>query len=188
MDWVKTIFPEMTAEQLTAFKKELPLHFVPSDQYNKKVDELKAKMQDTDAAKAQLTENEKLLKELQDKATLTDEYKAKLEKQQADYETFKTDSEKRLENVTKVTALEKALRKAKASDDAIDLLIKDFDLDKISVKDGEIADDVLKPVMEKRPNLFVKEILDGDKPKDGKKAEEQGNEAEMRRVMGLPPK
>jgi len=188
MDWVKKVFPGITDEQLKAFKQELPNHFIPKEQYNKKADELKAKEQDTEAAKEQLTANEKLLKELQDKAALTDEYKTKLEKQQADYETFKTDSEKRLENVTKTTALEKALRKAKASDDAIDLLIKDFDLDALMVKDGEIADDVLKPVMEKRPNLFVKEILDGDKPKDGKKSEEQGNTAEMRRLMGLPPK
>jgi hypothetical protein len=188
MDWVKKIFPDMTDDQLKEFKKELPLHFVPSEQYNKKVDELKAKAEDSEAINKKLADNDKLMSELKSKAELTEEFKTKLEKAQTDYQQLENDSKQRLESVQKQSALERALTKAKAADDAKDLLIKDFDLSALELTDkGELknADELMKSVMEKRPNLFVKEQLDGGKPADGKPDNNQADDTALRKLMGL---
>jgi hypothetical protein len=90
-----------------------------------------------------------------------------------------------------VSALEKALRKSKASDDAVDLLIKDFKLEEIALDEkGEIkdCDKLIGAVKEKRPNLFIKTIADSEKPRDGKETDPTNDDSKLRRVMGLPPK
>lgn len=191
MDWLKEIFTDCTAEQLKAFKERLGKEFVPNEQYNKISDKLKAKEENETALNKQLADNDALLKDLKSKAELTDELKTKLDAQSADYEKLKLESEQRLTTIQKTSALEKALRKVKASDDAVDLLIKDFKLDELALDDeGNIKDyeKIIKPVMEKRPNLFVKTEADGTKPADGKQADPGEDMQKLRKIMGLPDK
>jgi hypothetical protein len=188
---IKEIFTDATAEQVKAFKDLLGKEFVPNDQYSKIKDKLTAKEEQEIALNKQLTENNVLLKDLKAKAELTDEYKTKLDKASADFELLKVEGEQRLTGVQKVSALEKALRKSKASDDAVDLLIKDFKLEEIALDEkGEIkdCDKLIGAVKEKRPNLFIKTIADGGKPPDGKETDPTNDDSKLRRVMGLPPK
>lgn len=187
MDWLKNIVTGITDEQIEAFKQELPKHFIPKDQYNKKVDELKLKAEEYGTLESQLASNQSLLSELKKKADLTDEYKGKLDAQVNEISTFKADAEKRIANMQKQSMLERKLIDAKAAPDAVDLLLKEFDIDSIELTDDGIKgfDELIKPIQEKRKSLFVTESHNSPPPKDNTNTPPATLEAQIAQAMGI---
>ncbi|MDD4985904.1 MAG: phage scaffolding protein [Dehalococcoidales bacterium] len=165
-------------------KKDLGKEFVPKSDFNSKNDELKS-------TKAKMDELQKQVDDLSKAGGDATKIKEQLDKVSQEFETYKKDTEKREVNRKKQAAIELGLRSAKASDDAIDLLTSQFDLDKITLDNkGNIVDweDHLKPVKELRKSLFAEVKTDSGgkpitvKPTGGKAAKaqliEQYNEAE----------
>ena len=152
---------EEVADTITeSAQKEIGKTFVPKEEFNSKNEELKA-------SKSKLDEMQKQVSELSKTAEISEELKKKLEDTEKEFEGFKSETQKREDERKKVGAIERGLRAANAADDAIDLLIGQFELDKISLdKKGNIVDwdDHLKPVQESRKTLFGTTTTTGDKP------------------------
>lgn len=187
MDWLKQILEGITDEQMEAVKQALPKHFVPKDQYNKKVDELRLKVEEHTTLQSQLDSNESLLKELKKKAELSDEYKGKLDEQMNAMESFKADADKRLANMQKTSALEKQLLASKAAPDAVDLLLKEFELEKVELDEtGSVKgfETLVAPVIEKRKSLFITETTTTPLPKD-QNTPPDTELSKLRSAMGL---
>lgn len=150
---------------IDSIKKELGKHFVPKDDFNDKNNELKE-------TKAKMDELQKKVEELGKSGEDVAKMKSELEKVNTEFATYKQENEKRENNRKKASAIEKGLKSAKASDDAIDLLISQFDLDKITLDNkGNIVDweDHLKPVKESRKTLFGEVKTETGKPNNGGK-------------------
>lgn len=167
MDWLKEIFPDATDEQMKSFKKHLGESFIPKDDYRKTVDGLRQELTTTQEA---LSSTSDKLKGFDGLTGENEKLKNDLTSLKTELDTFKSESESRLQNTNKKYALEKALIKANAHKDSVDLLLNDFDLEKVQLDDsGSIigVDDILKPVMDKRSGLFAKQTVDTDPPKTG---------------------
>ena len=171
MDWLKELLGTAYTEELAnKFKAEIPKHFVAKEQYNKKVEEIKVKDTQIADSNTQLEKVNGDLKAIQEKAGKYEELKTDFEKVNTEYTEYKSGQEKRLLEIKKSSALEKALINSKASSDAVDLLLKDFSLDKIEInEDGTIkdVDTHINSIKEKRPNLFEKVSVEGGKPNTG---------------------
>lgn len=164
MDWLIAIFEkltkgkltegtkadEMAAEMVSEVKKELGKYFIPKEEFNAKNDELKA-------AKAKLDELNKTVGDLSKSGEDVAKIQADLEKTRGELETFKLETDKREANRKKVAVIEKNLREAKASEDAIDLLTGQFNLDEVKLDaKGNVVDwdEHFKPIKEARKTLF----------------------------------
>jgi vacuolar-type H+-ATPase subunit I/STV1 len=172
-------------------KKEIGKQFVPKDDFNSKNEELKS-------TKTKMEDLQKQVEKLSESGGDVEKLKGEMDKIKSEYEDFKKDTEKRETNRKKQAAIETGLRAAKASDDAIDLLTSQFDLDKITLDNkGNIVDwdDHLKPVKESRKTLFgVTETGGGKPPNPGGNGSnttraqliEQYNEAEKKKdIVGM---
>lgn len=189
MDWLKEIISELTDEQLQKINQELPKHFVAKDQYNKKVDELKLKGEEYETLNKQLESNKTLLGDLQKKAELSDEYKSKLEAQIADFDKYKGEADSRVNNMLKRSAIEKSLLASKAAPDAVDLLLSEFDLEKVQLSEkGEIVgfNEILAPIQEKRKSLFVTESVQTPPAGTHQGADGDAEYNKIAAAMGLP--
>lgn len=173
------------AEEIIEFsKKNIPLEFIPKTKYNEKIEEL-------EAINTKLGETNKQIEELKNSTSNVDEYKQKLEKLTQEYDEYKGEADKRVANLQKSSLLKDKLIKEGADKDNLDLLIRDFNLDEMQLKDDKIIglDDLISPIKEKRARLFVQESTTTGKPDDGKEAD-KGIELEnrMRAAAGLDPK
>lgn len=156
--------------------------WIPKEKFNEVNTELKSTREQFDNA-------QKTLKDLEGKAGSADEYKTKLDEINAQFENYKQESETRLLNTQKKTALEKHLMQARADEKAVDLLANLFELDKIELDEkGTIKDweNVLKPIKEERSTLFLEEKMDSQKPNNGSNASGEESINQFRQAMGLP--
>lgn len=166
-------------------KKVLPKEFIPKDKYNEKVEELSSITQ-------KLEETNTQIEELKNSTSSVDEYKTKLETLTQEYEDYKKDADKRVANMKKTSLLKDRLIKEGADQDNLDLLMKDFEIDEMQLKDDNIVgmDDYINPIKEKRARLFVQEKVEGNPPADGKGTSTNDVELDnqLRAAMGLDPK
>lgn len=166
MEWLKNILEneELTAEQKQeAIQKELPKSFIPKQKYNEKVEELNATAEKMEELKGQVENLSKSSEE-------ADKLKEQLENIKGEFDTFKTDSEKRVLNIQKKQAIERGLSGANANPDTIDLLTGLFDIEKLQLNSkGDIVDweEHLNPIKETRQSLFGKVKVNGDEPHKG---------------------
>jgi len=134
--------------------------YIPKTKFDEKNEELKA-------TKAEMDKLQDNLKTVTKDLEGHEKIKADLEKVNADFEQFKSDSEKRVANLQKTKALENHLVKAGASPDAVDLLLKEFDLDKVVLdsKDNVVDwDKHITPVKDSRKSLFAQTTHQGSNP------------------------
>ncbi|HEM5425749.1 scaffolding protein [Streptococcus suis] len=109
---------------------------------------------ENDTLKQQLEQQTQTIKDLQDKEGASDELKQQLADIQTQFDTYKTDSEAKLAQVTKTNAVALALKDVGAynSED----LMKFIDLDKIELdEDGKpLLEDTINSLKETSPYLF----------------------------------
>ena len=148
MEWLISILGEEHKDLLEPIKKEMALHLIPKDKFNEVNVELKAQ-------KEMVAKNDELVKSLTDKAKSADEKEALITKLKADSETFKLDTEKRLLNTQKSSALQLVLSK-EVDLAAVDLVANLVNLDNIRFENGKIMnyDEVITPVKAERGTLF----------------------------------
>jgi hypothetical protein len=141
---------------LAAIKSPLAVNTVPKSEFNDKNNDLKDVKAKLDATNKQLAELQKADPE---------KLKADLAKAQQDLADFQTNADKRELNRKKVAALERGLREAKAAEDSIDLLVTQFDLEKIQLDDkGTVVNwaSHLDPVKTARKSVFGVTEVDPD--------------------------
>ena len=178
MEWVENFLKQVGIEgeenineAVAVFKSDyFPKNAVPKDEYNKKsskIDELESEL---GTAKEQLEQTNDQLDELSSKAENNEELKQNLEEIKSEYEQYQEQEQERLNQIKKKSTLEKRLLKSNANQDAVDLLMNDFDIDKLELGDeGELKyfDDQLEKVQQKRPTLFGEVEITGNTPPDG---------------------
>lgn len=178
MDWLiellKKEFGELEGAKkkidsaIEAVKSEFPKHAVPKEQYNKKAEKAKELESELETAQGKYKEAAEKLDDLSKKADGNEELKAEFQKVKAEYEEYKAGEEKRVQQIQARANVEKELLKNDADKNAVDLLMNDFDLEKIRITDDGKLDgfsDQLKAVKEKRPTLFAHENYEDDQPK-----------------------
>lgn len=166
-------------------KKSIPKEFVPKDVYNGKVEELTSVNQ-------KLDDTNKQIEDLKNSAGDVEAYKTKLEALNQEYGDYKKNADTRLSNIQKTSLLKDKLLAEGADKDNIDLLMKDFNIDEMQLKDEKIVglDEYINPVKEKRARLFVKDNIQTRKPDEGNPAGNENGEFDnkLRAAMGLDPK
>ncbi len=178
---------EAKIEEIIEFsKKALPQEFIPKSKYNEKAEELTQ-------VNEKLAETNKQIEELKNSSTGAEEYKQKLDLLNQEYEDYKKQADTRVDNLRKSSLLKDRLINEGADKDNLDLLLKDFNIEEMQLKDENIVglDDYVNPIKEKRARLFLQERVDTTKPDDGKGAGDSADtemEAKMRAAAGLPPK
>lgn len=109
---------------------------------------------ENDTLKQQLEQQNQAIKDLQAKEGASEESKQELTDLQAQFEQYKTESETKLAQLTKTSAVQLALKDVGAhnSDD----LMKFIDLEKIELgEDGKpVLDETIKSLKESSPYLF----------------------------------
>lgn len=130
-------------------KAEIHQDFVSKVQYSKKVnyiDELNTKIADLEA-----------------KAN-TDEYKTKYETLENEYNNYKVEIEKEKVNNNKTNILKTQLKSEGVNDKLINLLLKEFDLEKIELENENVKnwENIIKPVKENYGDLFSKTKTEGN--------------------------
>lgn len=182
MEWIKNILSNAEEEDLDEIveriKQEFPKHAVPKEQYNKKADKVEELETELEGAKEQLEQTNDQLENLKEAAEGKDELKEQLESIQSEYNEYKDKEQERINRIKKTSALEKELLTSNVPEDAVDLLISDFNLDDLVLSDdGKIVniDDHKKKVKEKRPSLFGEEKVKGNEPTDGNDPEPKDN-------------
>jgi len=154
---------ELIAGVLESVKKEIGKHFIPKEEFNSKNEDLK----DT---KKKMDDLQKQVDDLSKSGNDAVKFKEDLEKVNKEFTAYKETAEKRETNRQKTASIERSLREAKASTDAIDLLTSQFDLDKIILDSkGNIVDwdNHLKPIKESRKTLFGEVKNETGKPPAG---------------------
>lgn len=173
MEWLKQLlmtalkgkvdeakFDEAVNTLVDSTKKEMGKHMIPKEEFNSKNDELKS-------TKAEMDKLQKQIEDLSKSGEEKEKLQTKLTELDTQFKAYKADAEKRETNSKKAAAIEKGLRAANASQDALDLLIGQFDLEKITLDSkGNIVDwdDHLKPVKETRKTLFAETKTKGNPP------------------------
>lgn len=167
MEWLKEILGDDAL--VTKVTQELGKHFIPKDQYNKKVSDLQTVQDEYTAFKASQEQTTRELEQLKTKAQLADEYKGKYEQLETTMQTLKSDSDKQVARIKKEYLLERKLIASKAVEDGIDLLKKEFDVDALELDGDDFKDwdTAFAPVREKRKSFFYSEKVDGGAPKVG---------------------
>lgn len=173
LEKIKSVLGDLSEQVESKFKEanvELAImndgSVVPADKHDslkKDLTEVNSKLTDANTQVTTLTDQIKELGNTDD----IDQLKADIKKANEDAETYKVDAEKRILNIQKNAALQTALVAADADTNNIDLLISQFDMDKINLTDdGKIIgfDDIVKPIKEKRAALFIKTTRQGTKP------------------------
>lgn len=169
-------------DELVEFsKKSIPKEFVPSEKYNEKVEEL-------NNTNTKLEEVNTAIEDLKNSSENVDEYKSKIEELNNEFSTYKDETESRVSNMKKTSLLKDRLLNDGADKDNIDLLLKDFNIDEMKLKDDNIIglDDYVNPVKEKRSRFYTKDKIEDNKPEDGEVAKSGDEElSSLRQAMGL---
>lgn len=169
MEWLENILKDVEGKEeiISSIKKELPKNFIPKTEFNEKNEELKS-------TKAKMDELQKSVEGLDSYTKENEELKTKVEALKNEYEQFKADADTRVKTIQVKQAIERNLVKANANPDTIDLLVNQFDTDKLEVDSkGDIVDwDVhFTPIKEQRKSLFGEVKITGDKPTSGANAD-----------------
>ncbi len=132
-------------------KAEIPKEFVSKVQYSKKVnliDELNTTIADLEAK------------------TGTDEYKAKYETLEKEFNDYKTSIETEKTNASKSSTLREHLKAEGFNEKIINLLTKNFDLEKVEVEEGKIKgwEEMVKPMKEEYGEFISVETQTGNPP------------------------
>lgn len=136
------IEPDIAKKAEKTINKEIPMEFLPKDQYNKKV--------------LELDETKKTLKELQGVASEAELYKNKLADKETEFSTFKQAVETEKTIAAKRDILHKQLNAEGANPKLIKLLEKEFDFNKIEVDGDKVKnwETLVKPVKEQYAEVF----------------------------------
>lgn len=138
-------------EMKEAITREIGTDFIPKTQYQKKI--------------ASLDEVQEKYNELEAKLNNVDdsELKAKYEALEAEFNQYKTDIEVAKTNETKLNVLKNSLKGEKFNEDIIDLLVKEFDLDKVEVEEDNIKewDNLVSPIKERFKGFIQEETISG---------------------------
>jgi hypothetical protein len=155
MDWLVELLKSKGVEAeevIEAVKAEFPKHAIPKDKYGAKVEELKSMQAEMEKMTASVAE-------LSTKAGLADEVSGKLKAIESEYNDYKTGETTRLSTIEKKFLIEKELMKARAAEDAVDVLSGMFDIDRLTKKeDGTLEGfaEQLESVKAKRPSFFAR--------------------------------
>jgi len=165
MDFLKDILGDIDNKEdiIEKIKKELPKHYIPKHEFNNKNEELKSTKSKMDELQSKLSAMETSLGE-------NETLKAQLNAISGEFENFKQQADLRVVDLQKKQSLEKALLKANANPDSVDLLMSQFDLSKIVLDaKGSIVDENLhiEPVKQSRPSLFAQTVIGGNTPPEG---------------------
>lgn len=162
MEWFSKMLSDAGVGDETAttlvekMKSEFPNHAVPKEQYNKKANALKELESEHNTAKEQLEGMNSQLEELKKSAEVSEETRKKLE----ELEEYKNGEESRTNAVKMGFLVREGLAKEKATDSAIKLLQKEFDLSKLSIGENDELvgfSEQLTHFKETMPDLFVSE-------------------------------
>ena len=134
--------------------------------YGSAIKDAKSELQaENDSLKTQLEQRDQAIQDLQAKEGASEEAKQQLAELQAQFESYKTDSEANLAQVKKTNAVALALKDVGAhnSED----LMRFIDLDKIELaEDGKPKlDETIKGLKETSPYLFVEQQQQEPQPK-----------------------
>lgn len=167
MEWLDEVLKGIADETVRASIKEgmtkgIGVNFIPKDKFNEVNTELKAQ-------KDQAIKTEATIAELTGKAKTAEEKDAIIKQMTADNEAFKAETDKRILNTQKLSALQVKLA-TEVSPDAVDLVAGLINLDSVTYADNKITnyDDVVKPVREARASLFKTVKVEDQKPGDRK--------------------
>lgn len=132
-------------------KAEIPKEFVSKTQYAKKVnliDELNNSIADLEAKGG------------------NDDYKTKYEALNTEFENFKTGLETEKANSTKKNVIIEGLKKEGFNDKIVNLLLKEFDLDKVEIEEDKVKgwEDTIKPFKETYSDFIQVESTEGTPP------------------------
>ena len=132
-------------------KAEIPKEFVSKVQYSKKVnliDELNTTIADLEAK------------------TGTDEYKAKYETLEKEFNDYKTSIETEKTNASKSSTLREHLKAEGFEESIIELLEGKIDINSIEIEENKIKgwEDMVKPMKEKYGKFILTETQQGNPP------------------------
>lgn len=166
MDWLKEILTKAGVEEekvttiIESAKKEVPTYYVPKNDFNEKVTEVKNLSTEKQTLSSQLEELKKV-----DPTKLNEEIE-KLQKANKDLEA---NSKKELADVKRISAIDLAIANSKTID-AISLKAH-LDLDKISYdeKTGVLTgfEDQVNSIRESKKYLFEEAPTNGGMPQGG---------------------
>jgi hypothetical protein len=173
MDWLKEILTKAGVEDekvvttiIENVKKEVPTHYVPKNDFNEKVTELKNVTSEKETMATQIEELKKV-----DPTKLTEE----IEKLQKDIKDQEANSKKELADVKRMSAIDLAIANSKTIDSIS--LKANLDLDKISYdeKTGTLTgiDDQISNIRESKKYLFEEAPTDGGMPHGSTPPKEQ---------------
>ncbi len=148
---VPSEFIDSTVE---ALKVEMTKEFVSKKQYERKRDEV-------DTLNSKIADLEIDLKKAN-----TDEYKAKYEELEKEYNDFKTGIETEKTNAVKSSTLREQLKAEGFNEKMIKLLEKNFDLESIEIEEDKIKgwEDMIKPIREEYADFIPKDTQQGNPP------------------------
>ena len=148
---VPSEFIDSTVE---ALKVEMTKEFVSKKQYERKRDEV-------DTLNSKIADLEIDLKKAN-----TDEYKAKYEALEKEYNDFKTGIETEKINTAKSSTLREQLKAEGFNEKMIKLLEKNFDLESIEIEEDKIKgwEDMIKPIREEYADFIAVETQTGNPP------------------------
>ena len=134
--------------------KEIGQEFVTKAQYKKKIESLEDITNKYNDLEAKY--------ELKDK----DDYKDKYEKLQEEYNNYKNNLETQKTKESKLNKLKEKLKGEKFNNDIIDLLTKEFDIDKIEMENNDLKDwdTIVEPIKNKYSSFITREKVEGSKP------------------------
>ncbi len=132
-------------------KAEIPKEFVSKAQYSKKVtliDELNNSIADLEAKNGK------------------DDYKQKYEALNTEFENFKAGIETEKVNTTKKNVIIEGLKNEGFNDKIVNLLLKEFDLDKVEIEEDKVKgwEDTIKPFKETYADFIQVEQTEGTPP------------------------
>lgn len=179
MDWLKEILTKAGVENekittiVESAKKEVPTYYVPKNDFNEKVTEVKTLTTEKETLTTQLEELKKV-----DPTKLQEEI-TKLQQANKDLET---NGKKELADVKRMSAIDLAIANSKTID-AISLKAN-LDLDKITYdeKTGNLSgiDEQISSIRESKKYLFTEAPTDGGMPQGGIPSKEKTIDDEIR--------
>lgn len=145
---------EVASVCTSELKKEIPQHFVSKTQYRKKSDEI-------DVLNGKIADLE-----IQVEKGSIDEYKTKYTKLEKEYNEYKQGVETKENNKIKSDTILSKLKKEGAKESVLNLLLKEFNLERIKVENGEVEnwESLVKPVKETYSDLFGTTTIVGNPP------------------------
>ena len=133
---------DVAGKAVKSINKEIPLEFIPKDQYNKKI--------------LELDEVKKASKEIATKLTEAEAYKEKVATLEDEYKNYKQTVEDGKTLSDKQSAVREQLKADGANPKLIKLLEKEIDFSKITIADGKVQnwEEITKPLKTEYAEIF----------------------------------